>query len=71
MTDKIFSGGFLLSEGVIDVTSILFTTAESAFATERHQLVGRVRVLHISIVRVVEHVARFLSRKRSKFGSSG
>ena len=64
--NDVIHGGFLLSKRIVDITPILFPTSESAFATERHQLVGRICVLHVRVVRVIKHVTRLLPRKIKK-----
>ncbi len=58
----------LLSEGVVNVAPVRLDAAEPALAAERHQLVGGERLVHVSVVSVVEHVTGLVSAINTALG---
>lgn len=60
--NRLFSSQFcdLLAQDVVQIPAGGRHSAISSGATQRHQLVRRVRLVHVSPVRVVEHFTGFL-----------
>lgn len=56
---------YLLSQRIIDIPSVRCQPSVPSRTTERHQLISRIRVLHISPVRMVKHVPRFLPNNKT------
>jgi len=57
----------LLSEGVIDVSSIRFSSSKPSLAAEGHQFISGISVLHVRVIAVKKHIFGFFPESKTTF----